>query len=72
MLSGAVEATLRIAFGVMAGVVFALFIASGVYFGLPATLVVICIGAGVGAYLGLRYGDRFVVWVLRHWNRSAD
>jgi hypothetical protein len=68
----ALATTLRIAFGGLAGVIFALFVGSGAYFGWPALLAVTCVGAGVGAYLGCRYGDRFIVWVLRFWSRPGD
>jgi hypothetical protein len=54
------------------GVVLAFFVASGIYSNWPAMLAVICVGAGVGAYLSLRYGDRFIVWVLRFWNQPGE
>ena len=72
MLEGALATTLRLALGALVGVVLALFVASGIYCGWPAMLAVICLGAGVGAYLGFRYGDRFIAWVLRLWNHPGD
>ena len=72
MATDTLGTALRTGVGGLIGVVFALFIASGLYFGLPAALTVICTGAGIGAYLGFRYGDRFIVWVLKLWNQPGD
>ena len=72
VLPDALATTLRLGFGGLAGVIFALFVGSGAYFGWPGKLAAICVGSGVGAYLGYRYGDRFIVWVLRFWNRPGD
>ena len=72
MAADALSAALRIAFGALIGVIFALCLAAGIYFGWTEALVVICVGAAVGAYLGVRYGDRFFVWVLKFWNRPGD
>jgi ABC-type microcin C transport system permease subunit YejE len=56
----------------MIGAVFALFVAASVYFSLYAALTLICIGVAAGAYLGFRYGDPFLVWILKLWNRPGD
>jgi hypothetical protein len=68
----ALVTTLRTAFGGMIGAVFALFVAASVYFSLYAALTLICIGVAAGAYLGFRYGDPFLVWILKLWNRPGD
>ena len=68
----ALAAALRIALGGLIGVIFALCLAAGLYVGWQGALTVICVGAAVGAYLGLRYGNRFFVWVLKFWNQPGD
>lgn len=72
MARGAVGAALRIACGGLIGVIFVLCLAAGLYFRLSEALAVICLGAAIGAYLGLKYGDRFFLWVLKLWNRPGD
>jgi hypothetical protein len=72
VLPAALATILRLASGAVVGVVLALFIASGIYSHWPAVLAVICVGASIGAYLSLRYGDRFIVWVLRFWNQPGE
>jgi len=72
--SGSLATTLRATFGALAGAVFALFVLAVPYdsFAVSTILVVTCVGAGIGAYLALRYGDRFVMWVLKFWNRPGE
>ena len=72
--SGALATTLRATFGALAGAMFALFVVAVPYdsFAIPTIFVVTCVGAGIGAYLALRYGDRFIIWVLKFWNRPGE
>ena len=72
--SGALATILRFIFGAQAGAIFTLFVLGGAFpfFSVPTILVLVCVGAAIGAYLAFRYGDRFIAWVLRLWNQPGD
>jgi hypothetical protein len=72
VLSQTFGTTLRTGVGILIGVVFTLFAASGFYLGARSAVIVMCTGAVIGGYAAFRYGDRFIVWVLKSWSQPGD